>query len=269
MSDLLCIDGSYLAHSAYWGFPGNEDDHQVDGFRISVLRLVKEFKPEYIALTFDSPTLIRREAYPEYKADRDPEVSTSELVRPILEDLELRGIPYLRVEGYEADDLLATLARRAASRGTSVRVVGNDLDLVQTLAHPYVRQVVKKEGEYLERTRGDAEQKIGVSVAQYPDLIGLTGSAKDNVPRISLEVSEGGRTITRKITAPKAVELIRRFGGLEGIYEHITYLPAKTGAVLRSGKDQAFFFRDLVRLREDVEISVDPALLRVSDWDLS
>src|SRR5258708_16747108 len=202
---------------------------------------------------------IRKELDPEYKAGRKetPDLFASQL--PLIHEVvEALAICQLSVPGVEADDVIATLATRAAADGLHVVVVTGDRDAFQLVAAPHIKVLYNKRGvsDYaLYDEAGIAERCGGVTPAQYPEYAALRGDTSDNLPGVP---GIGEKT---------AAKLIVTYGNLEGIYEHVDELPPKQRQNLGDARDRVFLNRDMSRLRSDVEVDFSAADLRQRSWD--
>jgi len=190
MPDLYLIDGSALAYRSYYAFIRNplinskgENTSASYGFASAIMRLIKSRKVEHIGVTFDTgaPTF-RHETYKDYKATRKPmpDDLRSQIPR-IHEVIRAMGIPLLRLEGHEADDLMATVALQANDQGFKVYLVTRDKDLMQ-LVHDNVFLFDIGTLGVIDRTA--VEEHMGVPPERIPDLLSLMGDTSDNIPGI-------------------------------------------------------------------------------------
>jgi DNA polymerase-1 len=227
-------------------------------------------KPKRLAAVFDSrsPTF-RHKMYAEYKATRQKAPDDLHEQVPLVEEaLIALGVPVLRVDGYEADDIIATLAVKARAEGRQCYILSSDKDLLQ-LVDEGIRELrplkapkagAGKDGDgesAPERSSGtvgglpyeligmaEVKQEWQVAPEKMLDLLSLTGDSSDNVPGV------------RGIGEKTAVKLMTRYGSLEGIYENIAGIEGSTGKKLAEGKESAFFSRDLIRLECKVPLPV-------------
>ncbi|HKA93963.1 MAG TPA: DNA polymerase I, partial [Acidimicrobiia bacterium] len=217
-------------------------------------------KPDYIAVAFDTgaPTF-RDEMDADYKAGRKetPDVFSSQM--PLIHEvLEALAVPILEVEGVEADDVIATLARQAAAEGIDTVIVTGDRDTYQLVRDPHVKVLYNRRGvsDYvLYDEAGIVERTGGVTAAQYPDYAALRGDTSDNLPGVP---GIGEKT---------AAKLVSTYGNLEGIYEHLDELPPKQRQNLGEARDRVFLNREMSLLRADVELDLSAADLRQRSWD--
>ncbi|MDR1127758.1 MAG: DNA polymerase I [Treponema sp.] len=232
-------------------------------------RLEKPQKPLRLAAVFDSRTpTFRHKKYGAYKANRQKAPDDLHAQVPLVEEfLEALGVPSVRAEGYEADDVIATLAKMCRAEGRSCYIISSDKDLLQLVgqgAWELRPQRIKNEtgggspGGLSYELVGPEEVKAewGVSPELVLDLLSLTGDASDNVPGV------------KGIGEKTAVKLMARYGSLDGIYQNIAGIEGATGKKLAGGKDSAYFSRDLIALVEDVPIPVkDIETLSIENLD--
>ncbi len=260
---LYILDGSGYIYRAYYGIrdrttAAGMPTNAVFGFTRMLLGLQQEHRPDYLAVVFDRPReeTFRREIYPEYKANRDavPEDLLPQVpyIRKVLQAL---AIPALEVPGFEADDVIATLARRYAAEGIQVTVVTGDKDLMQIVG----------DGIRLLDTMKDARSgpqevldRFGVPPELVPDVLGLAGDTSDNIPGVP---GIGEKT---------AADLVRRFGSLEGVLRWKSLVNGKQRREnLQSYQDQARLSKTLATVRYDVALEVSLADLQRQRPNLS
>ncbi len=249
---LYLIDGHSLLYRAYYairhlstaaGVPTNA----VYGMATMLLKVVRERKPDYLAVAFDTkaPTL-RHQAYQEYKSHRPPMPADLSAQQPHVERLiEALRIPMLTLDGYEADDLIATATVRAAGQGMAVVIVSSDKDLYQLIG-----DTVSLYDAMKDLVIGPAEvaARFGIAPKQIPDLLGLMGDAVDNVPGVP---GIGEKT---------AAALIQQFGSIDALLDRLDEVgKPKLREALRTHAEQARMSRELARLHTDcpVEFSLD------------
>jgi len=257
---LYLIDGHSQLYQAYWAIkgelssPSGVPTRAVFGFT-NMLRRVLDEHPEYVAVAFDTgkPTF-RHQVYPEYKANRPP--MPEDLVGQIgyvERILEAWGIPVLKAEGYEADDVIGTLARRAAEEGLEVRILTRDKDVLQLLG-PHVAVYDNTKDEII--TAEDLKEDKGITPEQVVDWLGLAGDSSDNVPGVP---GIGEKT---------SLALVQEFGSLEAVLENVEKVPGKKRKEnLREFADQARLSRQLVTLDCDVPLEVDLEQMRFTGGD--
>ena len=254
---LYLLDGSSYIYRAYYGYretAGSEGmpTNAVLGFTRMLLDLLQENRPDYFGVVFDPPRedTFRREIYPAYKAHRDamPEELVSQLpyIRRMLQAL---NIPALEAPGFEADDVIATLARGWAAEGVAVTVVTSDKDLLQ---------IVDDRVGLLDTLKGkrsgplEVLERFGVPPGLVADVLGLAGDTSDNIPGVP---GIGEKT---------AAKLVQRFGSLEGVLEWKSLVNGKTRREsLHLHADQARLSKRLATVRYDVPMAVCLADLQV------
>lgn len=207
--------------------------------------LIKNFKPKYFVAAMDSRTpTFRHEAYKEYKATRAKTPEELKAQFPMIEEcLKILGIPVVRVDGYEADDIVATIARKCDREGRHALILSADKDL-QQLANENIHMLKPdKIKTWAEADAQAVEAEWGVKPKQILDLLSLMGDSADNVPGVS---GVGPKT---------AVKLIAEYGTLEGIYENAQTIKGSLGEKLRKDKENAFLSKKLITLEENVPLA--------------
>lgn len=247
---LYLIDGHSQVFKAYHairqlstssGIPTNA----VYGFLQILHKLLRTRDPQYLAVVFDSggPTF-RHEMYNEYKANRAAAPDDfSQQMGYIVRILEGLRIPILRQPGLEADDLIATLATRAAGEGYDVVIVTADKDLFQLVNDRVKVLRLEPDAETL-FDREAVRVKMGVYPEQVGDYLAIVGDSSDNVPGV------------RGVGPKGAVTLLEKYGSLEGVLDHAGELKGKQAEYIASGRDSALLSRKLVALRTDAPIAI-------------
>jgi DNA polymerase-1 len=247
--NLFIVDGHALAYRAYFAFIRNplinsrgENTSAVFGFTRMLLLLLKKFEPRYLAVVFDSGEETERHRdFPEYKAHR-PEMPgdlVSELPW-IFEVTEALGIKVIRKPGIEADDLIATLARKANADGIDATIITGDKDFFQLLSD-HIRIVRPEKGTALEGAIGPefCRKRFGLEPVQVIDLLALMGDSSDNIPGV------------KGIGEKTALKLLREFGSLDSLLARIDEVaPDHLREKLKKGRESALFSRELVKLKE-------------------
>jgi DNA polymerase-1 len=250
---LVAVDGTALAYRSHFAFidrPLTTRDGEVTsavfGFILTLQRIVEALAPDRLVVVFDpvGPTF-RHQVFPEYKATRErmPPDLRSQLPR-IFQYLDAAGIPRLAVDGFEADDVLATLAEKAREAGLRATIVSNDKDLLQMVGG-HVEVVALGRGTEPLRRLGPAEvrESFGVDPGQIVDYLALTGDSSDNVPGVP---GVGKKT---------ASKLLGEHGTLDALLDAAASLPAgKLRENLLAARDVALRSRSLVSLVKDVEV---------------
>ncbi|HJW84187.1 MAG TPA: DNA polymerase I, partial [Anaerolineae bacterium] len=270
---LILIDGHSLAYRAFYGLPlydqrgkvtfstsKGEFTNAVYGFANTLLKVWNEEKPDYIAVAFDKGRTFRDDKYADYKGTRDkmPDELTPQIDR-IVQLVEAFDIPAITAEGYEADDILGTLARRAAADGLDVLIVTGDTDAFQ-LIDKRVR-VLTSGRAYSDTTVYDEaaiKERYGLKPIQLIDFKALKGDTSDNVPGV------------KGIGEKTATDLLRKYSSVEGIYRRLGKVePARAKSALEAGQDMAFLSKDLVTIRTDVPLDVTWEQCAVHTYDRS
>lgn len=255
MSDtVLIIDGHSMAFRAFYALPPDnfvtatgQHTNAVYGFVSMLTRLLETEQPTHIAVAFDvSRHSFRTEEYPEYKGTRDatPEEFKGQ-VELIREVLDAMGIVSLSREGFEADDILATLAYRAGHEGSTVLVVSGDRDSFQTVTdNVTVLYPGTGPGDLRRMTPQAVEDKYGVPPHRYPEIAAIVGETSDNLPGVP---GVGPKT---------AAQWINKFDGLDNLLARADEIGGKRGAALREHMDDVARNRRLNRLLTDMDLEV-------------
>ena len=210
--------------------------------------LLAKYNPAYIAAAFDSRTkTFRHELFAEYKATRQKTPDDLHAQVPWIEDvLKALGIPVLRVDGFEADDIIATVAAKCANEGRQLRILSGDKDLLQLVTETCKEmQPDKANGGWETDGVEEVKAKWGIGPEMILDYLSLTGDAADNVPGVK---GVGDKT---------AVKLLTQYGSLDGIYEHAEEIKGALGQKIRGDKENAYFSKKLISLRNDVPIDIN------------
>jgi DNA polymerase-1 len=254
------IDGSAYIHRAYHAIQGLTSSRGLPtnaafGFTRMLIKLMEERRPGYAAMCFDAPgPTFRHEIYPAYKANRPPMPEDLAVQIPFIKQIVAAyRLPVVEMRGYEADDLIGTLCRRLEEEGWSTVMVTGDKDFIQLVSsRASLWDPMKDVHTDLARVR----ETMGVDPRQVIDVMGLSGDATDNIPGVP---GIGPKT---------ALELIREFGSLEGLYDHLGSLPRKKQQEsLRSFRDQAFLSRRLAAIRTDAPLHLEVQRLAVQPPD--
>lgn len=254
--DLVLLDASAIIYRAFYGVPAHfttskgEVTNAVYGFTNSVIRILDQFCTDTIVVAYDAKgKTFRHEAYDEYKATRTKQPDELYVQIPRTKDvLNAFNIPFFEKGGYEADDILGTLARAYEQHSDSkhILIVSGDHDLLQ-LVDGQISVAVFKNGfkEFTVYNRDGVFDKIHVYPEQVTDLKSLQGDSSDNIP--------GVPTIGPK-TASK---WLQTYDNLENLYRHLDELPLKMNQKLTTYRDQAFLSKDLATIDCAVPISFD------------
>jgi DNA polymerase I len=262
---LLLIDGLSLAYRAFYALPSDlatpegTITNAVYGFTSMLVKVLGDEHPDGIAVVFDAPgPTFRNELDDDYKANRKatPDIFVPQipLIHEVVDALQ---IPTLQLHGVEADDVIATLATRAAADGIDVIIVTGDRDSYQLVSDPHVKVLYNRRGvsDYVLYDEAGIFERTGVTPAQYPEYAALRGDPSDNLPGVP---GIGEKT---------AAKLIATYGNLEGIYEHLDELPPKQRENLGEARERVFLNRQMSLLRLDCEVDVAPADLKMGAWD--
>ncbi|MBX5450771.1 DNA polymerase I [Thermogemmatispora sp.] len=253
---LLLVDGHALIHRAFHALPemlttsSGEAVNAVFGFASMLLKALADVRPAYVAVTFDrSVPTFRHAALPTYKAQRPPlpPVMRSQFER-IRELVQAFNFPVYELDGFEADDLLGTLARQATEQGLETIILTGDMDTLQ-LVDDCVRVMVAKRGisEVTVYDRAAVRARYGIEPGQLPDFKGLVGDPSDNIPGVP---GIGEKTASR---------LIASYGSLEGVLEHLAELKPKEQKALSAAREQALQSKYLATIVRDAPVQLDLA----------
>ena len=248
---LYLLDSYGLIYRSYFAFAGHpltnkagENVSALYGFFRSLFMILKTYHPQYFLAAFDSRTpTFRHEWYPEYKATRDKTPEDLHAQIPHIEKiLETLGIACFRKDGFEADDIIATLARRAEQEERRCVIISGDKDLMQ-LVNDFITVLKPDKAEALAYCSAhEVKAHWGVAPAQMLDYLSLIGDASDNIPGV-------------KGIGPKtAVKLLEDYGTLDSVYEHIDAITGAVQKKLITGKESAYFSKKLITLKDDVPI---------------
>lgn len=243
------LDSYGLIFRCYFAFinrpltnPRGENISALFGFFRNFHYILEHYKPDHIIAAMDSKTkTFRHEFYPEYKATRNKTPEDLHAQIPwICDILTGLGIPILQCDGYEADDVIATVAKKCAQNGQTCRILSGDKDLMQLVNDS--TQILKPENGGGWKVTGEEGviAEWGVKPAQLLDLLSLYGDTADNIPGVQ---GVGGKT---------AGKLLNDYQNLDGIYEHIDEIKGAMQKKLIDGKENAYFSQKLVRLCDDV-----------------
>ena len=230
----------------------------VFGFTSVLLRLLDTEKPDYLAVAFDGGHSFRDEVFSGYKATRAkmPDDLRTQMVR-IREMVDAFGIPRLELEGYEADDILGSIAHQAVLKGLGVKIITGDRDLLQLVDERILVNLAgNKLSEARDFTAKDVVEYLGVRPDQIVDYKALVGDTSDNIPGVP---GIGEKT---------AVQLLQTYATLEEIYAHLEELPARVKTRLEAGRDSAWMSYKLASILTDLQIVLDLEAARSGKIDL-
>jgi DNA polymerase-1 len=261
----MLIDGNSLTYRAFFALPTDmatahgQVTNAVFGFTSMLTNLLRDHRPDHVAVTFDRPEpTFRHEAVEEYKANREaaPDILRQQmgLVRQVVETLQ---IPIVELAGYEADDLIATLATRARDAGIETIIVTGDRDSYQLVEDPWIKVLYNKRGvsDYALYDEAGIEERTGVPPRLYVPYAALRGDNSDNLAGVP---GVGEKT---------AAKLIVTYGGLDGIFAHLDAQTPKLRANLAEHEGRARRNEEIMRLVRDVPIEHAVADLRMGTPD--
>ncbi|MBP7688327.1 MAG: DNA polymerase I [Thermoflexales bacterium] len=257
---ILLLDGHSLAYRAFYGLPlydasgkprfsngRGEFTNAIFGFASMLFKVWADEKPDYIACAFDKGRTFRDDMFAEYKGTRQkmPDELAGQMPR-IVQLVETFGIPAITAEGYEADDILGTLSKRAAADGLDALIVTGDTDAFQ-LIDPHVK-VFTAGRMWNDTTTYDetaVKERYGLDPIQLIDYKALKGDTSDNVPGV------------KGIGEKTATSLLQQFGSVENVYDHLDAVtPARAKTALEANRAMAFLSKDLVTIRLNVPIDL-------------
>jgi DNA polymerase-1 len=257
---ILLLDGHSLAYRAFYGLPlydasgrprfstaQGEFTNAVYGFASMLFKVWNDEKPDYIAAAFDQGRTFRDDKFADYKATRAkmPDELSPQIER-IMQLVQAFGIPAITAEGYEADDILGTLAKRAARDDIEAIIVTGDSDAFQ-LIEPNIK-VFTSGRMYQDTVLYDEaliKERFSLTPAQLIDFKALKGDTSDNVPGVK-GIGEKGAT-----------QLLQQYGSVENIYDHLPEVtPTRAKTALEANREMAFLSKDLVTIRTNVPLDV-------------
>jgi len=249
MKTLYLIDGHSHIYQSFYAIrglsgPRGEPVNAIYGFAGSLMKLLREAKPDYLAVALDegAPTF-REAAYSEYKAQRRPMPEDLQVQIPVIREmLKYMNIPVLSLPGYEADDVIGTAATKAAGEGLKVVMVTRDKDFRQLLG-PNISIYDPKTETTLDEAALLASDKIRPE--QVPDVFGLSGDATDNIPGVP---GIGPKT---------ALELIRKYGSLEKVLARADEIKGRRGQMLKEHAEEARMSKSLATIERHVPVELD------------
>ncbi|MBU3718330.1 MAG: DNA polymerase I [Actinobacteria bacterium] len=259
---LLLLDGNSLTYRAFFGLPtdmvtaSGQVTNAVFGFTSMLVTMLKDHRPTGLVVAFDrSEPTFRHEAEPKYKAQREsaPDILRQQLgiVREVLAAL---GVPAIEIPGFEADDIIATVADRAVDGGFDVMIVTGDRDSYQLVRDPHVRVLYNRRGvtDYALYDEAGILEKTGVTPQQYPTYAALRGDPSDNLPGVP---GVGEKT---------AAKLVSKYGTLDGIFAHTSEQTPKLRSALEENQELARHNEFLMKLRHDAPVQLDLADVHIT-----
>ncbi len=262
---LYLIDGHALAYRMYfaltagassqrWQTSTGEPTAGIYGFARELVRILEQEKPEYLAVAFDVGKTFRDEIFPEYKGTREkmPDDLRPQLDR-IRQMVDAFNIPRLEMDGFEADDVLGTVAKLAAEQGLGVKIITGDRDLLQLVNERTAVYLAGDDQTYI--TDADVIKKLGVRADQVVDYKAIVGDTSDNIPGVK---GVGEKT---------AIALLEKFGTLDAIYANLDQVEKRWKGKLEASKESAYMSYDLALIRTDLKIILDLEHAKVTAFD--
>jgi len=258
---LYIIDGHAHIYAAYYApmrqqltSPAGEPTQAIYIFTTALLGLIQRQNPDMLVVAMDSKTpTFRTKIYPEYKANRPPMPDDMPVqIDRIEQILEAMKIPVLRLDGFEADDVIGTLTKKATASGIDSYICAKDKDMYQLVDdHTYIFDI--KKGEVLD---DDALfEKYKIHPKDFIDVLALQGDSSDNVPGVPL------------IGEMNAVKMIQQYGSLDKLYKYADEIKGKRGENLRKFKEQAYLSKELVTINCNAPLKIDYDALAVKKFN--
>jgi DNA polymerase-1 len=252
---MAVIDGKSVFYRGYYAMPNLSTREGIPtggvyGFAAMALELIKRLKPDYVAVAWDKPkTNIRKrkEIYPEYKAGRKTAPPDFYAQIPLLHELlEAFGWPLYELDDYEADDIMGALADQASKKGIETMLITSDLDALQ-LVGPLTHVYALKTGlTNMQLYHPESfNEKYGIEVSQFLDLKALKGDSSDNIPGVP---GIGEKT---------ALELLKKYKTIDGIYENLDLIKDSTRKKLEAGKDSAYMSKKVAEIWIDAPVKLN------------
>lgn len=256
---IYLLDGHALAYRTYyaltsggtgaerWMTRAGEPTAGIYGFTSVLLRILEQEHPDYLVVVFDTGKTFRDELFPEYKGTRAkmPD-DLSQQIERIRQLLDVFNIPRLEVEGYEADDVLGSVAKQLVKKGLGVKIITGDRDLLQLVDD---RIIVSLPGKSLADSKDyrakDVFEALGVEPDQVVDFKALVGDKSDNIPGVA---GVGDKT---------AASLLTKYGDLDNIYAHLEEVAAGVRKKLEAGRDSAYLSRKLATIITNLDVPFD------------
>jgi DNA polymerase-1 len=261
---VLLLDGHSLAFRAFFALPdtlvtsSGQVTNAVYGFTAMLIKLLADERPRGVVVCFDKGMpQFRVDRYAEYKAGRaaTPDLFKQQLplIREVLDSLR---IPILELEGFEADDLLATISKHAREEGCEVVIVTGDRDILQ-LVRDGVAVIMTRRGisDVIRYDSQTVMERYGVLPEKWTDFVALKGETSDNLPGVP---GVGDKT---------AAQLINKYGDIEQVIAHAAELTPKLREAITKNAEQVRINKELGHLLDDVQLDLDPVKLRLESWD--
>jgi len=262
---LFLIDGYAMVYRAHFGMirsplitSDGRHTSALFGFINALFKLLRDESPDYLAAVFDGKEkTFRHKMYPEYKATREKMPDELREQLPYMWKLiEAMNIPRLEMAGYEADDIIGTLAMKARAAGLECRIISGDKDFMQLITDQILMHAPGKSGESIIYGPLEVEEKWGVPPERIIDLLGLMGDSSDNVPGVQ---GVGQKT---------AVKLLQEYGSFENILKHAGEVKNKrVREGLTQGVDDAHLSRELVTIKTDLDLPIEVEEMELGRFD--
>jgi DNA polymerase-1 len=260
----ILIDGNSLVYRAFFALPtslslsSGQPTNAVYGFTSMLIRLVSDVKPEAVIVAFDKGKVtFRHQHYKEYKATRKPTPDELKSQFPLVKEvLSALNIPIFELEGYEADDVIATIAKQNQNKAEKIVIVTGDRDAFQ-LVDSNIQVMATKRGitDIVTYDKRKVKERLGVYPKEVADYIGLKGDASDNIPGVP---GIGEKT---------AAKLIQQFGCLEAIFSHLEQIePPKLRKSLSQYREQAILSKNLAILDANLPLKADLNNYKLDKW---
>lgn len=260
---LAIIDGKSIFYRGYYAMPNlstadGTPTGGVFGFASMALEVIRKIKPDYVCVAWDKPkTNIRKRVnmYSEYKAGRKPAPPDFYDQIPLLHELlDAFGWPLYELDDYEADDIMGTLAIQAKSKGIDTALITSDLDLLQVINDNVHVYALKKGLSNIELFHPESfKEKYGIEVEQFLDMKSLKGDSSDNIPGVP-GIGEKG-----------AVELLKEYKTLDGVYDNLELIKDSVKKKLVAGRDSAYLSKKIAAIWTDAPIKLDLKKLDVAN----
>ncbi|WP_269211466.1 DNA polymerase I [Nocardioides sp. cx-169] len=262
---LLLLDGHSLAYRAFFALPvenfsttTGQHTNAVYGFTSMLINVLRDEKPTHLAVAFDvSRQTFRLAEYADYKAGRNKTPSEFSSQLPLIEEvLQALRIPFLKKDGFEADDIIATLATQALADGMEVLILTGDRDSIQLVTDDStVLYPMRGVSDLARMTPAWVQDKYGVPPQRYPEIAALVGETSDNLPGVP------------GVGVGYAAKWINQYDGLDNVILHADEITGKKGEALRAHLGDVMRNRQLNRLVTDLELELTPTDLAIRPWD--
>jgi DNA polymerase-1 len=262
---LLLLDGHSLAYRAFFALPvenfsttTGQHTNAVYGFTSMLINVLRDERPTHLAVAFDvSRQTFRLAEYADYKAGRNKTPSEFSSQLPLIEEvLQALRIPFLKKDGFEADDIIATLATQALAGGMEVLILTGDRDSIQLVTdRSTVLYPMRGVSDLARMTPAWVQDKYGVPPERYPEIAALVGETSDNLPGVP------------GVGVGYAAKWINHYDGLDNVILHADEITGKKGEALRAHLGDVMRNRQLNRLVTDLDLELAPADLAVRPWD--